>query len=112
MNIKRNLITLLLMTTGVFAQTIVGVVNSGNEPLAGANVVVVGTDKGGVTDTEGKYSIEIGTEGTQTLTASFIGYTSQTLDVVVNDIVGTLNFTLGENVLGLSIVVRASICKR
>jgi len=102
MNIKRNLITLLLMTTGVFAQTIVGVVNSGNEPLAGANVVVVGTDKGGVTDTEGKYSIEIGTEGTQTLTASFIGYTSQTLDVVVNDIVGTLNFTLGENVLAMS----------
>jgi len=90
------------MTTGVFAQTIVGVVNGGTEPLVGANVVVVGTDKGGVTDTDGKYSIKIGAEGTQTLTASFIGYTSQTLDVVVNDIVGTLNFVLDEDVLAMS----------
>ena len=47
------------MTTGVFAQTIVGVVNGGTEPLVGANVVVVGTDKGGVTDTDGKCSIKI-----------------------------------------------------
>jgi hypothetical protein len=51
---KRNLIIALLMTTGLFAQSIVGVVGNGKEPLAGANVVVVGTDKGGVTDESGK----------------------------------------------------------
>ena len=101
MNI-RNLIISLLMTTGLFAQAVVGVVNSGSEPLVGANVVVVGTDKGGVTDESGKYTINVGAEGIYTLTASFIGYSSLTLDVEVGDIVGTLNFDLEEDVLAMS----------
>ena len=91
-----------MMMTGLFAQSIVGVVNSGEEPLIGANVAVEGTDKGGVTDNSGKYTIDIGAEGTFTLTASFIGYSSATLDVVVGDIVGTLNFNLEEDVLIMS----------
>jgi len=37
----RYLTMSLLMTTGLFAQSIVGVVNSGDEPLVGANVAVV-----------------------------------------------------------------------
>jgi iron complex outermembrane receptor protein len=99
---KRNLIVSLLMMTGLFAQSIVGVVNSGENPLIGANVAVIGTDKGGVTDESGKYTIDVGAEGTFTLTASFIGYSSTTLDVVVGDIVGTLNFNLEEDVLTMS----------
>ena len=99
---KRNLIIALLMTTGLFAQSIVGVVGNGKEPLAGANVVVVGTDKGGVTDESGKYTIDVGAEGTYTLTASFIGYSSLTLDVKVGDIVGTANFDLEADVLAMS----------
>ena len=99
---KNNLLISLMMMTGLFAQSIVGVVNSGTEPLIGANVAVVGTDKGGVTDESGKYTIDIGAEGTFTLTASFIGYSPATLDVVVGDIVGTLNFNLEENVLAMS----------
>jgi len=99
---KRNLVISLLMMTGLFAQSIVGVVNSGTEPLIGANVAVEGTDKGGVTDESGKYTIDVGAEGTFTLTASFIGYSSATLDVVVGDIVGTLNFNLEEDVLIMS----------
>ena len=63
---KRNLIVTLMMMTGLFAQSIVGVVNSGEEPLIGANVAVEGTDKGGVTDNSGKYIIDIGAEGTFT----------------------------------------------
>ena len=90
------------MTTGLFAQAVVGVVNSGSEPLVGANVVVVGTDKGGVTDESGKYTINVGAKGIYTLTASFIGYSSLTLDVEVGDIVGTLNFDLEEDVLAMS----------
>ena len=99
---KRNLIISLMMMTGLFAQSIVGVVNSGSEPLNGANVAVEGTDKGGVTDENGKYTIDVGAEGTFTLTASFIGYTSVTSDVTVGDIVGTLNFDLEEDVLTMS----------
>jgi len=99
---KRNLIISLMMMTGLFAQSIVGVVNSGEEPLIGANVAVEGTDKGGVTDNSGKYIIDIGAEGTFTLTASFIGYSPVTSDVMVGDIVGTLNFDLEEDVLTMS----------
>ena len=57
----RNLITSVLLTSGLFAQTIVGVVTDVNsKPLAGANVVVEGTEKGGVSDLNGKYTIDIG----------------------------------------------------
>ena len=42
----RNLITSVVMITGLFAQSIVGVVTDGNEPLVGANIVVEGTELG------------------------------------------------------------------
>ena len=91
----RNLITSLLLSSGLFAQAIVGVVTDVNSnPLAGANVVVEGTDKGGVTDVSGKYTIDIGKSGDYDVTASFIGYSSVTNSVTVNDIVGTVNFLL------------------
>jgi iron complex outermembrane receptor protein len=102
---KSNLTTSLLMFLApmfLWGQSVVGVVNSGGEPLAGANVVVDGTDKGGVTDESGKYTIDVGAAGTYTLTASFIGYSPLTLQVEVNDIVGTLNFSLEEDVLTMS----------
>ena len=69
----RNLITSVLMMTGLFAQSLVGVVTDVNsEPLVGANVIVEGTELGGVTDGEGKFTIETGA-GTYDITASFIG---------------------------------------
>ena len=44
MNI-RNLIVLFMVTTGLFAQSIMGTVYDANSrPLEGANVVLVGTD--------------------------------------------------------------------
>ena len=102
---KSNLTTSLLMFLApmfLWGQSVVGVVNSEGKPLAGANVVVDGTDKGGVTDDSGKYTIDVGAAGTYTLTASFIGYSSLTAQVEVNDIVGTLNFSLEEDVLTMS----------
>jgi len=69
----RNLIVSLLLTTGLFAQAIVGVVTDANsEPLVGANIVIEGTDLGGVTDLEGKFNIKAVT-GDYDITASFIG---------------------------------------
>ena len=103
---KRNLISSLFVFLApivLFGQSVVGVVTDNDgKPLVEANVVVDGTDKGGVTDNSGKYTIDVGAEGTFTLTASFIGYSSATLDVVVGDIVGTLNFNLEEVVLTMS----------
>mgnify|MGYP003663101283 CR=1 FL=1 len=102
---KRNLISLLLTFFApifIYGQSIVGVVNSEGKPLTGANIVVEGTDKGGVTDESGKYTIDVGAEGNYTLTASYIGHSSVTNSVKVGDIVGTLNFTLEVNALTMS----------
>ena len=101
MNI-RNLITLLMMTTGLIAQSVVGVVTDVNsEPLVGANVIVEGTELGGVTDGEGKFTIETGA-GTYDITASFIGYVSHTKTISVGDIVSSVSFALATDVVALS----------
>ena len=103
---NRNLISLLfglLMPAFLFGQAAVGVVTDDEgKPLGGANVVVVGTEKGGVTDENGKYTIDLGKPGDYVLTASFIGYSPLTAEVKVGDIVGTLNFALQVDVVSLS----------
>ena len=98
----RNLISVLVMSVGlVFGQAVTGFVGVGEEPLVGANVVVEGTELGGVTDAEGKFVIETGT-GTFDLTASYIGYVSQTKNVRVGDIVGSVSFDLETAVVALT----------
>ena len=67
----RNLITSVVMRTGLFAQSIVGVVTDGNEPLVGANIVVEGTELGSVSDGTGAYIVDVD-PGNYTITASFI----------------------------------------
>jgi hypothetical protein len=98
----RNLISVLAMSVGlVFGQAVTGFVGNGEEPLVGANVVIEGTELGGVTDAEGKFVIETGT-GTFDLTASYIGYVSQTKSVRVGDIVGSVSFDLETDVVALT----------
>ena len=102
MNKYRNLIASMLMMTGLFAQSIVGtIVDVDSQPLEGANIVVEGTDLGGVSDKDGAFSIEV-TSGTYDVTASFIGYSSITKSVVVEDVVSSVSFVLDINYLGLS----------
>ena len=102
MNNYRNLIASMLMMTGLFAQSIVGtIVDVDSQPLEGANIVVEGTDLGGVSDKDGAFSIEV-TSGTYDVTASFIGYSSVTKSVVVEDVVSSVSFVLDINYLGLS----------
>ena len=103
---KRNLISLLftfLMPIVLLGQSVVGVVNDKEgKPLIGANVVVEGTDKGSVTDNSGKYTIDVGASGDYGVTASYIGYSSLTSSVTVNDIVGTVNFLLEIDAVSMS----------
>ena len=57
----RNLISVLMMSfTIVFGQAVTGYVGTEDGPLVGANVVVEGTELGGVSDDEGKFVIETG----------------------------------------------------
>jgi iron complex outermembrane receptor protein len=98
----RNLIATLMMTVSfAFGQAITGFVGTGEEPLVGANVIVEGTELGGVTDAEGKFVIETGT-GTFDITASYIGYVPQTKSVKVGDIVGSVSFDLETDVVALT----------
>jgi len=100
MNI-RNLIASIMVMTGLFAQSLVGtVLDSNSQPLGGANLVVEGTDLGGVTDGNGSYSITLA-PGSYDITASFIGYSSVTKSVVVGEN-ATLDFVLSLNSLALS----------
>ena len=82
---KRNLIASIMMITGLFAQSIVGVVTDGNEPLAGANIVIDGTSVGTVSSEDGTYILDVEPLGMMSITASFIGYSPVTKQVTVGD---------------------------
>ena len=90
-------ITLLFLLTGAMAQSgsISGTVIDGSgAALAGANVMVEGTDLGAATDVGGNYSISGVSTGTHTVTASFVGYQSSSQSVVVGVGNNTVNFSL------------------
>ena len=56
----RNLIVSVLLMSGLFAQAIHGVIHdTDSKPLEGANVVVVGTTYGAVSDENGIAHIDI-----------------------------------------------------
>ena len=85
----RNLLTSFILMTGLFAQSMVGVVTDVNsEPLEGANIVVSGTDLGTVSNNDGTFSIDV-SAGTYSVVVSFIGYSSLTKEIEVKE--GSVN---------------------
>ena len=82
---KNNLISVFLtmmIPMFLYGQVVGTVTDTESNPLAGADVVVQGTDLGSAADAVGAYSIDLGA-GTYTITASSIGYASHTVEVVV-----------------------------
>lgn len=82
----KNLSTLLLLicllagvSLSAKPQRVTGVVFDAGVPLAGASVVVKGTNQGTITDAKGRYSIEATPD--QTLVFSFLGYDIQEITV-------------------------------
>ena len=100
----RNLLALFMVTTGLFAQNLMGTVYDVNsKPLEGANVVLVGTDLGATASFEGGWAILDVPAGTYDLTASFIGYSPITKSVTVGGFGNvTANFVLEVGVVMLS----------
>ena len=104
---SRNLIAMmmtLLTPMMLFAQSVTGTVTSeAGDPLANANIVVVGTDLGTVTDETGTFILDLGA-GDYTITATVIGYEPQSLIVKVNEADTDLMaaFILPLNVIELS----------
>ena len=75
-----HIIIMLLAALSAKSQTTVsGVVTDGHEPLAGANVFIIGTIDGCLTDSLGRFSFDTSLTGEQTLRATFIGFDDYTL---------------------------------
>lgn len=85
LNVKAKywiLIALLLVVTQAFAQqlTVTGkIADREGEPIIGANVVEKGTANGVISDVNGNFSIKVSANAT--LEISYIGYTSQDVQV-------------------------------
>ncbi|GAB5553234.1 MAG: TonB-dependent receptor [Saprospiraceae bacterium] len=64
-------------------------------PLIGANVLVVGTSSGTVTDIDGKYSLEVPL-GTEALEFSYTGYETQSISITDQTSTLDVNLAAGE----------------
>lgn len=102
----------LLLTGIVFADStgkIVGRVieESTGEPLPGANIIVIGTQKGTITDLDGYYTILNIRPDTYELRVSFLGFKTQIVQNVRVAIgqTTTIDFTLAETVISSEEVV-------
>ena len=101
MNI-RNLMVSLMMVGGLFAQSVTGLVTDADtNPLSGANVVVDGTEMGTVASETGFYSIKLD-PGTYTVTVTFIGYSSQSQEVVMGEEDVKVDFALAIDAITMS----------
>jgi len=108
--IKISLLFSIIMGIASAQSSIQGTVTDINgNALVGANVLIDGTSVGSAADTDGTYQIDVssGTMGgnTVTLTASYIGHTSQSVsvDVPTSGSV-TQNFSLAVDAIGLKTV--------
>jgi len=75
----------LCLSTLTYAQTgtITGTVTDGRGPLANATVHIEHTNKGGYTNAQGRFSLEI-VPGTHTVQISYVGFVSQRKTVTVS----------------------------
>ena len=109
-HIKISLLFSIILGIASAQSSIQGTVTDINgNALVGANVLIDGTSVGSAADTDGTYQIDVssGTMGgnTVTLTASYIGHTSQSVsvDVPTSGSV-TQNFSLAVDAIGLKTV--------
>ena len=109
--LKLCLVLSIILSTVVFAQgtgSIRGKVldKASDEALAGANVILQGTNLGAATDLDGKFIIRNIPAGKQKLIISYIGYNSDSVEVnfvadrtIEEDFFLTLNVVEGQTVV-------------
>ena len=108
----RCLLLLLLLTTALFANGLLrGVVSDSatKKPLIGANVTLMGTALGGVSNLEGGYEVSRIPASTYQVRVSYIGYTSKVITVnIADDKTLELNIRLSVQVIsGGTMTVKA-----
>jgi len=84
----KHLLTLIFLFTAAIGFTQTGsisgkIVDVEQEPLSGVNVRLEDGNTGTVTDIDGQFSLESVAAGERTLEISYVGFTTQTLSVVV-----------------------------
>ncbi len=101
-------IILLFFCAFSYAQTTVNgnVLDDNGQPLPGANVIVVGTTTGAVTDFDGNYTLTIDQEPPFSIRVSSIGFETVTKEVTTNP--QTIDFVLNEGNELDEIVISAS----
>ena len=100
---------LLLFCCGLtFAQTTITgtVVDDNNIPVPSANIIVLGTSSGTVTDFDGNFTLTVDQNPPFTLQASSVGFESVSQEVTSNN--QTLSFTLKEGTSLDEVVISAS----
>ncbi|MDX1278030.1 TonB-dependent receptor domain-containing protein [Oceanihabitans sediminis] len=106
----RTILSILLMfCCGItFAQTTITgtVVDNNNIPIPSANVIVIGTSSGTVTDFDGNFNLTVNQNPPFTIQASSIGFESTTQEVTANN--QNINFVLNEGTALDEVVVSAS----
>ncbi len=106
---KRILSFLFLLFCGItFSQTTVSgtVVDVDSQPIPGANVIVVGSSSGTVTDFDGKFTLTTRQEPPYTVQVSSVGFTTETQEVTSKNQI--LNFTIKEGTSLDEVVISAS----
>ena len=88
---KFSFLFAFMLSVGIFAQTVTGVVTSDDGPLPGATVLVQGTNDFATTDFDGNFSIEAA-QG-DILIVSFVGYETQEVAVDGDNL--TITMALG-----------------
>ncbi len=108
------LLLALASASGARAQgsgTVAGrvVIAGTDQPLVSVQVFIAGTQRGAITDQKGRYSIPNVPAGTQTVTATFIGYAQSSQSVTITSgSTTTVDFQLKETAVELGgIVVNA-----
>lgn len=83
---KLNFLFLIFLGFSIptFANEIKGVViDKSGEPLAGANILVIGTQTGGAAGPDGRYIISNLADGIYTIEVSMIGYERKRVERIV-----------------------------
>ena len=89
-------------------RVVTGTVADGQRPLAGANVFILGTIDGALTDSLGHFSFTTGAKGEATLRVTFVGYEELLLKLHVEHMHG-LQLTLRQQLVSIDeVVVQAS----
>ncbi|WP_242203807.1 TonB-dependent receptor [Aestuariivivens insulae] len=96
---------LLLFSAITFSQTTISgsVTDDNSQPLPGANILVVGTTTGTVTDFDGNFTLTYNQNPPFSVQASNVGFETETIEVTSNN--QTLNFILKEGTTSLDEVV-------